>query len=106
MPLATGLSPFEAKVLAARLGADGIIWQMRGIVDGIYPIGEIDVLVPASELDDARVLLEPVADIDLRTAAERGEGGPVAEGVRRRWWTGALLLAFAATFLWMRLLLI
>jgi hypothetical protein len=62
VPLATGLSDFEAKVLTARLGAEGIIWQFRGIVDSVYPLGGIDVLVPADELDDARTLLQIMAE--------------------------------------------
>ncbi len=61
VPLATGCTPFEAKVLAARLGADGLLWELRGAVDSIYPIGEgVDVLVAEDELDQARELL--VAD--------------------------------------------
>jgi hypothetical protein len=62
VPLATGLSDFEAKVLTARLGAEGIIWQFRGIVDSVYPLGGIDVLVPVDELDDARTLLQMMAE--------------------------------------------
>lgn len=73
VPVATGVSDFEAKLLAARLGADGILWQTRGIVDSIYPFGGIDVLVPADQLDDARQILAMVAE---RAALE--VGGPAA----------------------------
>ncbi len=48
---------FSAKVVAARLGADGIVWQLRGAVDGPYPVGAIDVLVDADDADVARELL-------------------------------------------------
>lgn len=57
--VATASGPFEAKLLAARLGADGIVWELRGGVDGIYPMGPIDVLVAADDADVARVLLAP-----------------------------------------------
>lgn len=57
VPVARDLSDFEAKVLTARLGADGIIWQLRGIVDGMYPLGGIDVLVPTNEYEEARAVL-------------------------------------------------
>ena len=55
--LLTASSPIEAKVLAARLGAEGIVWELRGSVDGPLAIGPIDVLVDEHGLDDARALL-------------------------------------------------
>ena len=55
--LATVQSGFEAKVLAARLGAEGIVWELRGAVDGPYPMGPVTVLVEEHELDVARELL-------------------------------------------------
>jgi hypothetical protein len=57
VPLATGLSDFEAKMLTARLGAEGFLWQLRGVVDSVYPLGGIDVLVSDGELPEARELL-------------------------------------------------
>src|SRR5262249_50684505 len=55
--LATVQSGFEAKVLAARLGAEGIVWELRGAVDGPYPMGPVVVLVEEHELAVARELL-------------------------------------------------
>jgi Putative prokaryotic signal transducing protein len=55
--LATVQSSFEAKVIAARLGAEGIVWELRGNVDGPYPMGPVAVLVDADDLDVARELL-------------------------------------------------
>jgi hypothetical protein len=55
--LATVQSGFEAKVLAARLGAEGIVWELRGGVDGPYPMGPVTVLVDEHDLDVARELL-------------------------------------------------
>ena len=55
--LATVQSGFEAKVMAARLGAEGIVWELRGAVDGPYPMGPVTVLVDEDDLDVARELL-------------------------------------------------
>jgi hypothetical protein len=55
--LATVQSGFEAKVLAARLGAEGIVWELRGAVDGPYPMGPVTVFVDEQDLDVARELL-------------------------------------------------
>jgi hypothetical protein len=48
--------PFEAKVLAARLGAEGIVWELRGASD-VYPVGRSDVYVDEENLAAARELL-------------------------------------------------
>jgi hypothetical protein len=74
--VATASGPFEAKLLAARLGADGIVWELRGGADGIYPMGPIDVLVAADDADVARVLLLP----DDELAAEPDEAGAHGHG--------------------------
>jgi hypothetical protein len=51
-------SQFEARVVMARLGADGILTQLRGGGEGPYPLpGAVEVLVDASQADDARQLL-------------------------------------------------
>jgi len=55
--LATLSDGFEAKCLAARLGAEGVLWQLRGAVDGVYPLGTIDLLVAADDLDVAEDVL-------------------------------------------------
>jgi hypothetical protein len=58
VPLVVTASEFEAQVLCARLGADGILTQMRGATHGPYPLpGLITVLVEADQADDARQLL-------------------------------------------------
>jgi hypothetical protein len=56
VPLACQLSSFEARLLAARLGADGVVWELRGC-DSVYPVGWVDVLVSADDLEHARELL-------------------------------------------------
>jgi hypothetical protein len=56
LPVATTSSPFEARVIAARLGAEGIVWELRGD-DGVYPVGRVEVLVGQDDVDVARELL-------------------------------------------------
>ncbi|HEX7165505.1 MAG TPA: hypothetical protein VF230_00860 [Acidimicrobiales bacterium] len=57
VPLVTVGNGFHARVLAARLGAAGVVTQLRGAVDGPYPIGDVRVDVPEDEVDLARQLL-------------------------------------------------
>jgi hypothetical protein len=90
-------SSFEAKVIAARLGADGIVTELRGPVGGPYPFGEVEVLVEETELSVARELL-------ALTAAERpneADDGlaPLAGDAwyRSRWVPAAALLVLVAS---------
>ena len=55
--LVTTGSAFEGRVLAARLGSEGIVVSLRGAVDGPYPFGDVFVDVDASQLELARQLL-------------------------------------------------
>jgi hypothetical protein len=57
--LVTVGSAFEAKVLAARLGSEGVFCELKGGVDGPYPFGPVHVYVEAAESDLARELLVP-----------------------------------------------
>ena len=58
VPLTTVGSSFEARVLMARLGADGILTQSHGGGDGTYPLpGPVQVLVHVDQADEARELL-------------------------------------------------
>ena len=53
----TAQGVFHARVVAARLGAEGIRTELRGNVDGPYPMGEVQVYVAEDDLDVARELL-------------------------------------------------
>jgi hypothetical protein len=71
--LRTVHTSFHARVIAARLGADGIITQLRGSVDGPYPVGDVSVWVAEDDAECASELLladEIEAAFDL---AEEGE---------------------------------
>ena len=58
VPLTTVGSSFEARVVMARLGADGILTQSRGGGDGTYPLpGPVQLLVLVDQADEARELL-------------------------------------------------
>lgn len=80
--LTTAAGAFEARVLMARLGADGIVCQLRGAVDGPLAFGSVDVLVEATDLSTARELL--LVD-DAEHAFEHpaaGDTGPMSFGAR------------------------
>ncbi len=55
--LATVASSFHARVIAARLGVEGMTIELRGNVDGIYPIGDVHVFVDEDDLPSAQELL-------------------------------------------------
>jgi hypothetical protein len=58
VPLTTVGSSFEARVLMARLGADGILTRSQGGGDGTYPLpGPVQLLVVMEQADEARELL-------------------------------------------------
>jgi Putative prokaryotic signal transducing protein len=60
--LFTTLDQFEAKVAAAKLGAEGIVSELRGAVSSAYPLGPVHVFVEADRLDEAREILTVVDD--------------------------------------------
>ena len=55
--LVTAANPMEARIIAARLGAEGIVWQFQGSVDGPLAVGPVEVLVDAEGYESARELL-------------------------------------------------
>ena len=56
--LTTVGSMFEARVVVARLGAEGILAQVRGGGDGPYPLpGPVEVLVVVDQAGEARELM-------------------------------------------------
>ena len=57
VPLMVVHSAFQARVVAARLGADGIPVQLTGSVDGPYPVGTTTLWVLAADEMEARDLL-------------------------------------------------
>jgi Putative prokaryotic signal transducing protein len=96
VPLTTTASSFEARVLAAHLGAEGIVWELRGNVDGPYPVGPVVVLVAEDDLDLAReVVTEQAVDPDPPGAPATDAAGPS----RALWVILAMVVLAAATLL-------
>ncbi len=82
---------FHARVIAARLGAEGIVTELRGAVDGPYPIGDVSVWVAETDASSAQELL--LAD-EVESAFDLpDEGEPWERGRRRR----PLLLGLTGT---------
>ena len=81
--VATASGPFHARVIAARLGAAGILCEVRGGLDGPYPLaGPVDVLAPDEEADEARALLAADAAEDAlarQVDSALGDWGPEGE---------------------------
>ena len=57
VPLVRVNDGFHARVVAARLGAEGIVTQLRGDHASPYPMGDVEVLVEEARLADAMSLL-------------------------------------------------
>lgn len=75
--LTTITGSFQAKVVAARLGAEGIPAQLRGGIDGVYPIfDEVRVYVPEDQVEVAReILLADAVDAVFDEAGLDDTGG-------------------------------
>ena len=108
VPLTTAANPFAARILAAHLGAEGIVWQLRGNVDGPYPVGPVDVLVSVDDLALAREVVteaaeNPSADLDADAASV---AAPATDRTPRELWLVLTLVLVAAALLLGRLLAI
>ena len=87
VPVATVSSSFEARVIAARLGADGIVWQFRGSTEGplgSLPGGEVTVLVVEDDYEAARdLLLADAVEASFAETADPASHRPTRSGI---WW--------------------
>src|SRR6202022_5101788 len=88
--LRTVHSAFHARVIAARLGADGIVTQLRGNVDGPYPVGDVSVWVAE---DDAECAIELLLADEVEAAFDLPDEGEPWERRRRQ----PLLLGLTGT---------
>lgn len=93
VPLTTVATPFAARVLAAHLGAEGIVWELRGNVDGPYPVGPVEVLVSEDQLALARELVAEQVPPDAPATAATGRTP------RELWLLLAAVLLVAAVLL-------
>lgn len=88
-------SAFEAQVVAARLGAEGILWQLRGGgVDSMYPVGGVDILVAEDDLDRA---------LELLGADDDAQGGADPASQATEWWMAAAVVAALLLFIGLRI---
>jgi hypothetical protein len=55
--LMTAANAMQARIIAARLGSEGIVWEFRGSVDGPLALGPVEVLVDADGFATAKELL-------------------------------------------------
>ena len=81
VPVLRADGAFHARVVAARLGSEGIVTQLRGNVDGPYPMGAVEVMVTQDDLESARELLladevESSFDVDDEAEASARHGAP------------------------------
>jgi hypothetical protein len=80
--LATVGTSFHARVIAARLGSEGIVTDLRGNVDGLYPVGDVHVYVDQEDLAEAREIL--LVD-DVESAFDEPEDGGEAGAPPALW---------------------
>jgi hypothetical protein len=100
--LTTAAGAFHGRVLAARLGAEGILAELRGATEGPYPnVGSVEVYVRASQVDEARqVLLADAIDAafdeaDEAAVAEAAPHSPGQSGAARPAWLKPALVVLA-----------
>jgi hypothetical protein len=91
---------FHARVIAARLGSEGIVTDLRGNVDGLYPVGDVHVYVDQEDLAEAREIL--MVD-DIESAFDEPDeladaGAPPALWLVLGAILGIAVMLFARTF--------
>ena len=79
--LATVGTAFHARVIAARLGSEGIVTELRGNVEGLYPVGDVHVYVTEEDLADSQELLL----VDEVESAFDDDGPPDRAAPREAW---------------------
>lgn len=85
---------FHARVIAARLGADGILTELRGAVDGPYPLGSVSVWVtPADQEIATELLLADELEAAFEEVPEGWEPSPSRRTVLLGWTARQLLAA-------------
>jgi hypothetical protein len=57
VPVASGPNEIHAQIIGARLGAVGIVWELRPTVGAPYAVGAVEVMVESDRLEEARDLL-------------------------------------------------
>ena len=102
VPLTTAANPFAARILAAHLGAEGIVWELRGNVDGPYPVGPVEVLVAEDDLAVAREVVTEQQAVDADAVASEASD----QRSPRELWVLLALVLVATAVLFGRLLML
>ena len=96
--LATVGSSFHARVIAARFGSEGIVTDLRGNVDGLYPVGDVHVYVDEADLDEAKELLM-VDEVESAFDDPSVDEGADFRAPREVWLVVAAILGIAAVMI-------
>ena len=80
VPVASGPNEINAQIIGARLGAVGIVWELRPNVGAPYAVGAVEVMVESDRVEEARELLladevESVFAEGVEDEEEGGDGG-------------------------------
>ena len=84
---------FHARVIAARLGSEGIVTDLRGNVDGLYPVGAVYVYVDQEDLLEAQEIL--MVD-DVESAFDEPDDVPDLGTPKELWLVLGAFLGIAA----------
>ena len=92
--LVTVNSTFHARVIAARVGSEGIVTELRGNLDGPYPMGDVHIYVSEEDLPSAsELLMVDEVESAFEEDEETADGRPPIE----LWLILGSILALAAT---------
>jgi hypothetical protein len=107
VPVTKVTDAFGARILAARLGSEGIVTQLRGGgIDGPYPMGDVEVLVSAADLEVAQEILmvdevesafDEMIDADESDLDDQGRRTPLARWIVLSVVVGLVLFAYVNT---------
>lgn len=98
-PLTTVADPATARILAAHLGAAGVTWELRGNHGGPYPVGPVEILVAADDLEVARALLTETDELDGDAAGQEPAGPADQRAPLALWATVAVVVLVALVLL-------
>ena len=99
VPVASGPNEIQAQIIGARLGAVGIVWELRPTVGAPYAVGAVEVLVESDRAEEARELL--LAD-EVEAVLTGGDQRAPAEGGGL--WIFAVAVTVLIVFVVVRLL--
>jgi hypothetical protein len=99
VPVASGPNEIHAQIIGARLGAVGIVWELRPNVGAPYAVGAVEVLVESARLEEARDLL--LADEVESVFAEADDDEVGGDGAL---WVFAVAVFLLVVFVLVRLM--